>query len=191
MTKSQSELTVDKALAFSQQHLVNLSRKFDVTDTAHDHSVRVGLIANYLFGTSNDETTALILSAGALHDVVEDTDVTIAEIAEQFGPDIAMVVDLLTHKETDDYFTYIAEVNNDIIATYVKIADIADNMTSGEITKSLRKRYIKALQMCLAQIADEKRTNVEAKLDIFMEGQPMTREDKTVRIIRMICDPYI
>ena len=40
--------------------------------------------------------------AGLLHDVVEDSDTTLAEIAERFGPHVAGVVDALTeHKHFD------------------------------------------------------------------------------------------
>ena len=34
--------------------------------------------------------------AGLLHDVVEDTEITVEEISQRFGPDIALMVDGVT-----------------------------------------------------------------------------------------------
>ena len=39
---------------------------------------------------------AASVCAGLLHDVVEDTDITVEEISARFGPDIALMVDGVT-----------------------------------------------------------------------------------------------
>src|SRR3984957_5714978 len=54
------------------------------------HSVAVGLIVAQL---GLDATSA---AAAVLHDVVEDTEVTLDEIAAEFGPDVAEIVDGVT-----------------------------------------------------------------------------------------------
>ena len=65
--------------------------------------------------------------AALLHDVVEDTPVTMEELSREFPREVTEVVDLLTHKETEDYSTYLAEIRKHPIAKKVKLADIAHN----------------------------------------------------------------
>lgn len=61
-----------------------------------------------------------------LHNVVEDTDVTLDEIDRAFGPRIAGAVDAISrrHGEGDDYYRRVAA---NPIARLVKVHDIADN----------------------------------------------------------------
>ena len=65
---------------------------------------------------------------GLLHDVVEDTEFTLNDIAEAFGDDVAAVVDVLTHREGEAYTDYISRVAANTVATKVKIADLSHNM---------------------------------------------------------------
>ena len=65
--------------------------------------------------------------AALLHDVVEDTPVTLEELSREFPREVTEVVSLLTHREPDDYFTYLAKIKKHPIATKVKLADIAHN----------------------------------------------------------------
>ncbi len=62
-----------------------------------------------------------------LHDVVEDTDVTRAEIAAQFGEAVAHSVACLTHAKDEPLENYIARVASDACAVRVKLADLDDN----------------------------------------------------------------
>jgi (p)ppGpp synthase/HD superfamily hydrolase len=63
-----------------------------------------------------------------LHDVVEDTPVTLEELADQgFGPDIIAGVDALTRRDGEDYFDYIERCSQDQIGCLVKLADLEDN----------------------------------------------------------------
>jgi (p)ppGpp synthase/HD superfamily hydrolase len=63
-----------------------------------------------------------------LHDVVEDTSVTLEDIAEQgFGPDVIAGVDALTRRDCEDYFDYIERCSQDYIGCLVKLADLEDN----------------------------------------------------------------
>lgn len=65
---------------------------------------------------------------GWLHDVVEDTDVTLDAIRDDFGDDVAVAVDALTHRRDvarDDYIAGIASAGAD--AVHVKLADLRDN----------------------------------------------------------------
>jgi len=93
-----------------------------------------------------------------LHDVVEDTDVTIDEIEAAFGKNIADTVSIVTHDESDSYMDYvrrIKESGNDI-AFQVKLADMKNNMDLGRQTvitekdiDRLEKKYIPALRYLL------------------------------------------
>lgn len=65
--------------------------------------------------------------AALLHDVVEDTPVTLEELSREFPCEVTEVIALLTHRETEDYFTYLAEIKKHPIAKKVKLADIAHN----------------------------------------------------------------
>lgn len=62
-----------------------------------------------------------------LHDVVEDTTVTMEDIAHHFGDDIAAAVDALTKRKGESPEHYYARVRAHPWALTVKAADIADN----------------------------------------------------------------
>lgn len=63
-----------------------------------------------------------------LHDVVEDTKTTIEDIEVIFGEDVAEIVDILTHKDSDSYNKYLERVATNKIATIIKIADSMTNL---------------------------------------------------------------
>ena len=65
--------------------------------------------------------------AALLHDVVEDTPVTMEELAREFPSDIIEVLKLLTHDDNVEYFAYVRAIKGNPIAKKVKLADIAHN----------------------------------------------------------------
>lgn len=71
-----------------------------------------------------------ILICGWLHDVVEDTSVTLKDISDNFGKYNAEIVELLTHQKTDSYADYISKIGSCSGASLVKIADLEDNLSS-------------------------------------------------------------
>jgi len=62
-----------------------------------------------------------------LHDVVEDTEVTLEELKAIFPPEVTDAVALLTHRDDVDYFDYVRAIKNNPIAKTVKLADLAHN----------------------------------------------------------------
>ena len=62
-----------------------------------------------------------------LHDTVEDTDVTLEQLAKEFPREIVEAVDLLTHAEDVEYFDYIRAIKSNPVAVKVKLADLAHN----------------------------------------------------------------
>ena len=106
-----------------------------------------------------DEATTIV---ALLHDVVEDTDYTLEDLAaEGFGKDILEAVALMTHEDDVPYLDYVAKLKNNPIARAVKLADLAHNSDLsriGEIDEETRKRlekYKKAIALLKGSIADE------------------------------------
>ncbi len=65
--------------------------------------------------------------AALLHDTVEDTSVTLEELAEIFPPEVVEAVRLLTHDKNTDYDEYILAIRDNTIARAVKTADLMHN----------------------------------------------------------------
>lgn len=108
------------------------------------HLIRVSYLLKQQ--PSVDET---LISVALLHDIIEDTSMTIKELSEIIQDEtIVKTVDILTRKETETYKEYIQRVKQDKLATIVKIADLRDHLerkSSIELPASLIKRYEKAL----------------------------------------------
>ena len=63
-----------------------------------------------------------------LHDVVEDTDVTLDDlIAEGFSESVIEALRLVTHFEKDSYDAYVEKIAANPLAVEVKLADLEDN----------------------------------------------------------------
>lgn len=90
-----------------------------------------------------------------LHDVIEDTAITVSDISDRFGPEIARYVDAVTHRTGEGYFDYIRRVKSDPIAAEVKIADLRHNLNLTRLPRIglddvLRaEKYIAALKLLL------------------------------------------
>ena len=91
-----------------------------------------------------DEATTIV---ALLHDVVEDTDYTLGDIAaEGFGEDILEAVALMTHEDDVPYLDYVAKLKDNPIARAVKLADLAHNSDLsriGEIDEETKRRLEK------------------------------------------------
>jgi (p)ppGpp synthase/HD superfamily hydrolase len=69
----------------------------------------------------------LTLAVAWLHDVVEDTAVTLADLAGQFGDDLVSAVDAITHRFGETRLAYYARVGANRVALCVKMSDLRDN----------------------------------------------------------------
>ena len=65
--------------------------------------------------------------AALLHDVVEDTEVTMEELAKEFPKEVIDVLKLLTHADDTDYFDYVRAIKANPVAVKIKLADLAHN----------------------------------------------------------------
>lgn len=71
-----------------------------------------------------DEITTTI---ALLHDVVEDTSITLADLAKQFPDEVIEALALLTHEKNEDYFEYVKRIKSNPYAKAVKLADLMHN----------------------------------------------------------------
>lgn len=71
--------------------------------------------------------------AAMLHDVAEDTDISLDRLAALFPPKILDALRLLTHDPKDTYEEYIQKIGYNTIATQVKLADLKHNMDISRI----------------------------------------------------------
>jgi (p)ppGpp synthase/HD superfamily hydrolase len=77
---------------------------------------------------SDDEKTVAYL-----HDVIEDTDVTVEDLSAVFPPHIVEAVSTLTKKDIEKYADYILRIKKNHLATVVKLADLTHNMDLSRI----------------------------------------------------------
>ncbi len=79
------------------------------------------------FHLAEQMTDEISVCAALLHDVVEDTPVTLEELRMDFPEEIVEAVRLLTHEEGTDYFDYVRALRENPAAKAVKLADLAHN----------------------------------------------------------------
>ena len=78
----------------------------------------------HLAESMDDECSTCV---ALLHDTVEDTDVTIEQLRQEFPPAVVDAIRLLTHEEGVEYFDYVRAIKKNPIAVKVKLADLAHN----------------------------------------------------------------
>lgn len=106
-----------------------------------------------------DEYTTVV---ALLHDVVEDTDVTLDDLRREGFPEAVLeAVALMTHGEDVPYLEYVAAIKENPIARAVKLADLRHNMDQSRFAGSdrlpseekleyYRKKYEPALALLLS-----------------------------------------
>ena len=96
--------------------------------------------------------------AALLHDVVEDTDVTLEQLAKEFPDEIVEAVRLLTHDPETNYHDYVRAIKANPVAVKVKFADLDHNSDQSrfagvEVPKErlgyFRDKYAKAREILL------------------------------------------
>ncbi len=92
-------------------------------------------------------TTEETCIVAILHDVVEDTDVTLDELKEAgFSENVINAINMLTHRDEVPYLDYVRALKDDPIASVVKLADLnhnSDRTRLTVITKKDEQRFIK------------------------------------------------
>jgi GTP pyrophosphokinase len=88
-----------------------------------------------------------------LHDVVEDTDVTLKDIEKEFGSEVAMLVDGVTkveniafrsieHKQAENFTKLFLSLANDLRVIIIKFADRLNNMETIQFLSSKKRKEI-------------------------------------------------
>ena len=73
-------------------------------------------------------------AAAVLHDVVEDTEITLDDLRDAgYKPEVVDAIDALTHHTHESYEQYIDRVTRNSIARRVKIADLEENLANNRI----------------------------------------------------------
>ena len=136
-----------------------LEQAYHVAAEAHEGQLRLSgepyvehplAVAGILADLRLDTTT---LAAGLLHDTVEDTAVTIERLRDEFGEDVAEIVDGLTKLDKLQFQTReLAQAENvrkmivamagDIRVLLIKLADRLHNMRTVEVHPPAKQRRI-------------------------------------------------
>lgn len=130
------------------------------------HPIAVNDLIDHTPVTLTETEQIYTHAAALLHDIVEDTDVTISDLQLRFPKQITDAVALLTHEKNIAYVDYILALCNsqNKIAIAVKIADLTHNLSRciGKSNyRNLEKRYRNALKTIKTQcnnfITDKKK----------------------------------
>ena len=105
----------------------------------------------HLAGQMDDEYTTCV---ALLHDVVEDTDITLDDLKKEgFPKEVTDAIVLMTHDDDVPYLEYVAKIKKNPIATSVKLADLKHNSDLTRLdevdSKALERveKYRKAIQI--------------------------------------------
>ena len=88
-----------------------------------------------------------------LHDIVEDTNVTLEQLQKEFPIEVIEALKLLTHDKNTDYIEYIKKLKLNPLAKKIKIADIKHNSDETRLERitlkdvERRKKYERALEI--------------------------------------------
>jgi (p)ppGpp synthase/HD superfamily hydrolase len=165
--------TIDAAAERSQ--LVHLA--LGIAREAHAGQIRNGsggrpyiehpiAVAERIATAGYDDET---IAAALLHDVVEDSGLTVADLRERFGGTIAALVDVLSDDESissyanrkAEHRARVAVFGEPALAIYA-----ADKLTN---VSALRRAYAKQGE----QVAEEFKVPLELKLDVWAEDLEM------------------
>ena len=132
-----------KAFAFILEHHGDQTRHDGGPYYAHPVKVATHLISLGMFHDDLEKLDTLIAGA-LLHDVLEDTGVTIEMLSEQFSEEIALIVQYLTKTEGITNEVYYENVRKSLLASVIKISDRCNNVSTmaGVFSKSRLQRYI-------------------------------------------------
>ena len=110
-------------------------------------------VARILVALLERRTDAVIVSAALLHDVVEDTDISMEDIRRRFGEEVALLVDGVTkieglqfgsteQEQVENFRKMLLSMAQDVRVILIKLADRLHNMRTLEFLAPDRRRAI-------------------------------------------------
>ena len=148
---------IERAYRFAAEHHEGQKRLSGEDFIEHPLAV-----AQILADLGLDTTT---LEAALLHDTVEDTDVSVADLEAEFGPEVSRIVDGLTkldalsfrsreHEQAENVRKMIVAMAGDIRVLLIKLADRLHNMrTLSALPKDKQRRIATATLEIYAPLA--------------------------------------
>ena len=138
---------------------VDVKKAFELADKAHEQQQRVSgepyithplAVAQILAELQIDTTT---ITASLLHDVVEDTSYTLEDLTQEFGSQVAFLVDGVTKLSRIDYRTkedqqlnsmrkMLLAMAKDVRVVVIKLADRLHNMRTLKYMRSDKQKRI-------------------------------------------------
>ena len=108
------------------------------------HPIAVAQIASEEMGLGSTS-----ICSALLHDVVEDTSVSIEDLEKIFDKGITDALRLLTHDKSEPYWTYVDRIKNsgNKLALAVKTNDLKHNIIRGTIAGLDTSKHQKALRI--------------------------------------------
>lgn len=80
------------------------------------------------------------VAVALLHDVLEDTDVTVKDLLDAGIPDnVVEAVTVLTKQRHEKYDDYLTRVKKNTLAYHVKLADMSSNLADSPTERQVRK----------------------------------------------------
>ncbi|CAL9555902.1 RelA/SpoT family protein [Streptomyces sp. NPDC101145] len=150
--------------------LAVLRRAYELAESSHRGQFRKSgepyithpLAVTLILAELGAETTTL--TASLLHDTVEDTDLTLDQVREEFGEEVAYLVDGVTKLEKVDYGAaaepetfrkMLVATGNDVRVMSIKLADRLHNMrTLGVMRPEKQARIAKVTRDVLIPLAE-------------------------------------
>lgn len=156
---TQEEVMTKAKTYMNDEHLAFISRAFDFANYVHKDQVRQSgqpyiihpiQVAGILVDLKMDPAT---VASGYLHDVVEDTNITLGDVQELFGEEVANIVDGVTklgkieyksHEEqlAENHRKMLIAMAQDLRVIMVKLADRLHNMRTLDHLRADKQRRI-------------------------------------------------